>query len=111
VPSLNTQKQLFVLWLVENQLLYVLNNFTKKNIRQNMLSFRGNDVLANKILKVKSRNRIPKTVQSIIKNPNSYHILRCLSIYDLVKIQDWALEATKTYEVASTGEYKHNPQT
>jgi hypothetical protein len=61
-----------------------------------------------KIIKVKSWNRIPNTVQNIVKI-EVHTTYSAVFQYMILQNQYWVIEATKAYEVASTVEYKHNP--
>jgi hypothetical protein len=79
---------------------HVLNHFTKQGTHQNMLNFKGNNVFACEIAKVKNWNCIKKSFKTLSKSefmPTHLNILSC-------NTEDWATKVTKSYESASTTE-------
>jgi hypothetical protein len=87
---------------------HVLNNFTKNDTRQNMLGFRGMVSLLAKLLMSQVGIILRRPSKALSKLESIPYTLLSLNKW-FCKIQDWVLEATKTYEVASTVEYKPYP--
>jgi hypothetical protein len=93
----STQKHFFVWW-----------SFQKRHSPNTCWTLGGTMSLRAKLLKSqvgfvswRPSKALPES-QSIPHTPLSLNIRSC-------KTQDWVLEATKTYEVASTAEYKPYP--